>query len=169
MVRAGHCFKFRVVINGNTYQMATSGKNKHAEGAKNSHFWHLLHVFPQPSSRVLRDSTHAVQVGWILIHKGYYHVFVKYRNSDLPTLAINSNYAMLPYQWSVNDGGQVRVKGIIKLLPNLRTAQYLSDRYCLTYPVCFTLLRWVIMSCVDWCFYSCCYFCHYLLFMPTMI
>jgi hypothetical protein len=128
--------------------MATSGKKKHAV-PKTHMFWHLPNVFPQPSSRVLRESTHAVQVSWILLSKGHYHVFGKYRNSDLPTLVINSNYAMLPYQWSVNDGGQVRVKGILKLLPNLRTALQLSVWYCLTYPVCFTLLSSVIMSRVN--------------------
>jgi hypothetical protein len=32
-------------------------------------FWHDLYVGPQPSSRVLRDSTHAVKVNCILLSK----------------------------------------------------------------------------------------------------
>ena len=110
---------------------------------------------PQPSSRVLRDSPHVVHVCWILLHKGQYHVFVTYRNSDLPTMVINSNYAVSPHQWSVKYGWQGAWR-VNLLLPNLRTAPQLSLWHCLTYAVRFTLLSSIITSRVNQ-HYSCCY------------
>jgi hypothetical protein len=44
-------------------------------------FWQNLYVYPQLSSRVLKDSTHAVQVNCILFSKGQYTPRTKFENT----------------------------------------------------------------------------------------
>jgi hypothetical protein len=67
VVRAVQKFHFRIVTN------ETPNKRRPVERTScsntDSWFWLDLYVFPQSSSRVSRDSTHAVQVNCILLIK----------------------------------------------------------------------------------------------------
>jgi hypothetical protein len=69
VVRAVHKFEFRLVIN------ETPSKWRPVEirscSDRDLCFWRDVYIFSGPSSRILRDSTHAVQVSCILLSKGH--------------------------------------------------------------------------------------------------
>jgi len=67
VIRAVHKFDFKLVTNETPNKWRPVGKMSCS--ARVLCFWQDLCVFPRPSSRMIRDSTHAVQVNRILLSK----------------------------------------------------------------------------------------------------
>jgi hypothetical protein len=64
VVRAVHKFDFRLVTKETPNKWRKMQKRPCSD--TDSCFWQDLYIFPRPSSGVLRDSTHAVQVNAFL-------------------------------------------------------------------------------------------------------